>query len=465
MRLMHAFSVAIALMVCPLVSAHDKLTQEDARKLGAEAYVFGYPLVLMDVTRQVSTAVPKVLGQRAPVNQFAHLRTFPGYAFTDVVSPNADFLYSMAWLDLKREPVILSLPAVGRHYYLMPMLDAWTNVFAAPGTRTTGNGKGDFAIVRPHWTGKLPAGVKEIKSPTSMVWVIGRTQIKGKNDYAAVRAIQDQCKVTPLSAWGKAYTPPTNVPVEPGINTKTLPKAQVARMDASTFFGRLNALMQDNPPATADAPVLARFAAINVAPGRSFDLDSMDPAIANGLAQSVRDGQAQILVDTKRPQRVKVNGWELFTDTGTYGTNYLWRATVALIGLGADLPEDAIYPHATVDADGQPLTGANRYVIRFPTGERPPVNAFWSLAMYDARQAFVQNPLKRYAIGDRDKLKLDADGSLTLYIQHASPGKDKESNWLPAPKDSFKVFMRLYWPKPEILDGTWKMPPVERVRS
>jgi hypothetical protein len=465
MRLIHALSVATILAVCLPVAAQDKLTEEDALMLGAEAYVFGYPLMLMDVTRQVSTAVPRVLGQRAPVNQFAHLRTFPDHTFTDVVSPSADMLYSSVWLDLKKEPVILSLPAVGRRYYLMSMLDAWTNVFAAPGTRTTGNGKQDIAIVGPHWTGKLPAGVKEIKSPTSMVWVTGRTQTYSKNDNMAVHAIQDQYKVTPLSAWGKTYAPPLSVPVEPGINTKTPLKAQVARMDAATFFGRLNALMQDNPPAAVDAPVMARFAAIGVAPGKSFDLKSMHPAVAKGLEQSIRAGQAQIVTNTKRPRGTKVNGWELFTNTGSYRSDYLARAIMALIGLGANLPEDAVFPRATVDADGQSLTGAHRYVIRFPKGEQPPVNAFWSLTMYDAKQAFVQNPIKRYAIGDRDKLKLNPDGSLILYIQHDSPGRDKESNWLPAPKGPFNVFMRLYWPKKAVVDGTWKIPPVERVNS
>ena len=465
MRLLHALALAIALAVCLPAAAQDTRREEDALKMGAEAYVFGYPLVLMDVTRRVSTAVPKVLGQKAPVNQFAHLREFPDPTFTNVISPNADTLSSIAWLDLKREPMILSLPAVGKRYYMMSMLDAWTNVFAVSGTRTTGNSKGDFAIVGPQWTGKLPAGLKEIKSPTAMVWLIGRTQTNGRRDYAAVRAIQDKYTLTPLSAWGKGYTPPGDVAIEPGTDTKLPPKAQVARMDATTYFGRLNALMQHNPPAAADAPALARFAAIGVAPGKPFDLTSMDLAVAKGLERSVRAGQAQIVTNTKQAQGTKVNGWELFTKTGSYGTNYLWRAIVALIRLGANLPEDAIYQRATIDADGRPLTGANRYVVRFLKGQLPPVNALWSLTMYNAKQAFVQNPINRYAIGNRDKLKLDPDGSLTLHVQPDSPGKDKESNWLPAPKDTFNVVMWLYWPKQEILDGTWKIPPVERVKS
>jgi hypothetical protein len=456
-------ALAIALVFCLPAAAQVTLSEDEALNIGVEAYVFGYPLVLMDVTRRVSIAVPKVLGQKAPINQFAHRRELPDHTFTGVVRPNADMLYSMAWLDLTREPMILSLPATGKRYYVMSIVDAWTNVFAAPGTRTTGNGKGDFAIVGPQWTGKLPAGLKEIKSPTAMVWLVGRTQTNGKRDYAAVRAIQDKYTLTPLSAWGRGFTPPSDVAIEPGTPSRLPPKAQVARMDASTYFGRLNTLMQDHLPAAADAPALARFAAIGVAPGKPFDLTRMDVAVAKGLERSVRAGQAQIVTNTKQAEGPKVNGWELFIKTGSYGTDYLWRAIVAVIGLGATLPEDVISQRASVDADGRPLTGANHYVVRFPKEQLPPVNGLWSLTMYNAKQAFVQNPINRYAIGNRDKLRLDPDGSLTLYVQLESPGKDRESNWLPPPKEAFHVVMWLYWPKQEVLDGTWRIPPVERV--
>jgi hypothetical protein len=465
MQLVHALALALVLVVCLPAAAQEILREDDALKIGTEAYVFGYPLVLMDVTRQVSTAVPKVLGQKAPVNQFAHMREFPDHTSAGVLIPDADTLYSFAWLDLQREPMILGLPAVGKRYYMMPMLDAWSNVFAVPGTRTTGNGRGDFAIVGPQWTGTLPAGLKEIRSPTAMVWLIGRTQTGGRRDYAAVHAIQDKYTLTPLSAWGKGYTPPANVPIEQGTNLKLPPKSQVAQMDAATYFGRLNALMQDNPPAAADAPALARFVAIGVAPGRSFDLTHLDLAVAKGLERSVRAGQAQIVTNTKQARGTNINGWGLFTATGSYGTNYLWRSIVALTGLGAVLPEDVVSQSTTVDADGRPLTGANRYVVRLPEGQLPPVNAFWSLTMYNARKAFVRNPINRYALSNRDKLKLDADGSLSLYVQSDSPGKGQESNWLPSPQDSFIVVMRLYWPRQEILDGTWKIPALERVKS
>lgn len=440
------------------------VSADEASEIAVEAYVFGYPLVLMDVTRQAMTAVPKAEGRKAPVNQFIHMREFPDYTMTDVVSPNADTLYSTAWLDLTKEPIILSLPDVGKRYYLMEMLDAWTNVFASPGARTTGNGRGDFAIVGPQWKGKLPADVKEIKSPTNMVWLIGRTQTNGKEDYAAVHAIQDQYKLTPLGAWGTAYTPPDNAPVAPGIDVKTPPVEQVAKMDAATFFARLNTLMKDNPPVAADASALNNFTAIGVAPGTPFYLKSLDPAVAKGVEGSVKAAQAKIAAEARKPHGKKVNGWDVMTNLGRYGTDYLFRSVVALVGLGANLPEDAIYPRGTEDTDGQPLNGANRYLVHFPKGQLPPVNAFWSLTMYNSKQFFVQNPINRYAIGDRDKLKFNDDGSLTICIQHESPGKEKESNWLPAPKDSFNVFMRLYWPKKEIVDGVWKTPGVERVK-
>jgi hypothetical protein len=367
-------------------------------------------------------------------------------------------------LGLKTEPVILSVPALesGR-YYLMQLMDAWTNVFAAPGTRTTGNGKGDFAIVGPRWAGTLPTGVRELRSPTNHVWMVGRTQTNGKRDYAAVHAIQDQYRLTPLNAWGGLYTPPTEAPVAPGVDVKTPPVEQAAAMDASAFFGRLNVLMADNPPAAADAPALAQFAAIGIAPGKPFDLTSMDASTTQALQEGYAAGQARLVAEVKGQHGRIVNGWQVHPGTmGAYGTDYVLRAVVSLFGLGANLSADAVYPHASVDADGQPLTGANRYVVRFAKGQLPPVNAFWSLSMYNARQAFIQNPIDRYAIGDRDALQVDADGSTPIYIQHESPGEEKESNWLPAPPDSFNVVMRLYWPKQEILDGTWKMPPVER---
>lgn len=433
-----------------------------AREIATDAYIYGYPLVLMDMTRQVSTNVPQSGENAAPINQLGNKRTFPDDTFTTVVSPNADTLYSFGFLDLAKEPMMLSVPEMGNRYYLMEMLDAWTNVFASPGTRTTGNGKGDFAIVGPQWTGKLPAGVKELKSPTNLIWVIGRTQTNGKEDYPAVHAIQDQYKVTPLSAWGKAYAPPDNTAIDKNIDMKTPPVEQVAKMDAPTFFARLNNLMTDNPPAAEDADAMKRFASLGIAPGKTFDKNRLDPAIAKAIEEGRKDAQGKIIADAKKPHGTNINGWEFMKNLGRYAKDYLWRAVVALIGLGANLPEDAVYPRATKDAAGQPLNGTNRYEVTFPKGQLPPVDAFWSITMYNSDQFFVKNPINRFAIGDRDKLKFNEDGSLTVYIQNDSPGKDKESNWLPSPMDSFNLFMRLYWPSKEILDDKWQPPKIER---
>ncbi len=440
------------------------LTEIEAAKLAAEGYVYGYPLVLMDVSRQVMTDVPNPTTTAAPINQFNNSKEFPDATFTSVVSPNADTLYSFAWLDLSKEPLVLSLPDTGDRYYLMQMLDGWTNVFASPGTRTTGNKKGDYAIVGPNFSGRLPDGVKEIKSPTSLVWIIGRTQTNGKSDYAAVCALKAQYKLTPLSAWGKDYNPPAEVQVDPRVNAKTPPVEQVAKMDAAEFFGRLAELLRDNPPAEADKDMVANLAKIRIVPGKPFDPAKLEPAVAKGLERGSVAGRDSIFAEAKKAQGKVVNGWDMMMDIGRYGTNYQFRAVVALVGLGANLPDDAIYPHAKEDSDGKPLSGANQYTIHFPKGQLPPVGAFWSITMYNSKQFFVDNPIDRYAIGDRDKLKINEDGSLTLYVQNQSPGKDRESNWLPAPKDSFNLFMRLYWPNKEIIDGTWRPPAVDRVK-
>lgn len=449
-------------------SAHNalqrsSLSEARAHDLANEAYVFGYPLVLMDVSRQAMTNVPKTGQMAAPINQLGNMRSFPDETMTKVVSPNADTLYTFAFLDLAKEPMILSVPEMGRRYYLMQMLDAWTNVFACPGTRTTGSRKAHFAIIGPRRTGNLPDGVSVIRSPTSLAWIIGRTQTNGKEDYAAVHAVQDQYKLTPLSSWGKTYNPPDNVPVDQSVDMVTPPVDQVSKMDASTFFARLNSLMKDNPPANADAAVMKSFAAIGIVPGKPFDLTSFEPQVARGIEQGFRDGQTEVVEESRQPHGKSVNGWEFLESAGHYGTDYLWRAVVAFVGLGANLPEDAIYPHAMTDSDGQPLTGANKYEIHFAKGQLPPVGAFWSITMYNSRQFFVKNPINRFAIGDRDKLAFDEDGSLTLFIQHESPGPTRESNWLPAPEDTFRLFMRLYWPKSQILEGDWKPPAVQRV--
>ena len=323
------------------VSTAGTLTESEARQLGMEAVVYGYPLVLGDVTKQVQTNVttPEHNG-RAPINQFSNFLTYPTAAYRDVVRVNVDTLYSFAWLDLSKEPLVLSVPDTHDRYYLLPIMDAWTDVFASPGKRTTGTKAGDFAIVGPNWTGTLPAGMKELKSPTNMAMIVGRTQANGSADYAAVHAIQEQYRLTPLSAFGKPYTPPAGV-IDPQIDMKTPPVDQVNRMSAETFFNRLATLMASNPPAAADAPMLATLARIGVVPGRTFNMSTLNPAVAKGLDGSVQTTVAKMGAAAKE-MGTAANGWRVPPMTlGDFGTDYKLRVEMALVGIGANLAKDA----------------------------------------------------------------------------------------------------------------------------
>lgn len=447
-------------------SSRAALTEEDARDLATEAYVFGYPLVTMELTRRVMTNVAEPKGNRAPMGQFANLRTYPDATFRDVTAPNADTLYSSAWLDLTKEPYVLGLPDEGNRFYLMPMLDGWTDVFRSPGTRTSGTMAQTYLLTGPKWTGEVPDGVTRLKAPTNIVWILGRTYCTGSpEDYKAVHAIQDKYKLVPLSAYGKdADYVPAKGSVDPAIDTKTPVRDQVNRLDARAFFTLLAKLMKDNPPAPEDEPMVKRLARIGLVPGEEFDASKLDPVIARGMEQAVKPGLEQIVGHLKQAGKI-LNGWVYPVPGGLYGTNYLQRAAIAYYGLGCNRTDDAVYPTAEVDSDGKPLDGANRYTITFAKGQMPPVEGFWSLTMYDADYFFVANALNRYTVSARDKLQENADGSVTLYVQHESPGKDKEANWLPAPKGKFVLMMRLYWPReksPSILDGTWQPPAVKK---
>jgi hypothetical protein len=345
------------------------------------------------------------------------------------------------------------------------MLSGWTDVFQAPGKRTTGTKVQKYAITGPGWTGTLPQGVTEYKSPTGMVWILGRIYCTGTpSDYKAVHALQDKFSVVPLSSYGKPYTPPEGM-VDPNVDMKTAVREQVNKMDAGAYFKLLAQLMKDNPPAAEDAPMVAKMAKIGIVPGQDFDISKLDPAVQKGLQNAPKAGFEKIMAEFKN--LAPVSGWAYSTKLGVYGTEYLARALVTAIGLGANRPQDAVYPTSEADADGKPYDGANKYVMHFDKGEMPPVDAFWSLTMYDSEYFFVANKLNRYTLSSRNKFKINKDGSVDLSIQKDSPGKDKESNWLPAPEGKFILMLRLYWPKeapPSIIDGTWKPPAVKKVQ-
>ncbi|MGV9308202.1 DUF1254 domain-containing protein [Nonomuraea sp. NPDC003727] len=434
---------------------------QDLSAEAVRAYVYGYPLVLMETSKRTlsNVAKPDPVAIKAPINQFAKAQNVPGPAFKGVVSPNVDTLYASAWLDLAKEPLVLHMPDTQGRYYLMPMLDAWTNVFASPGKRTTGTGKGDFAITGPNWRGALPDGVKQIKSPTDTVWILGRTQLNGPSDLPAVQKLVSQYTLLPLSAYGHgAYTPAPGK-VDPTVSAAS-PPAQVEQMEAQAFFSTLATAMGTNPPAPADAPMVATLAKLGIHPGKPFDLNAVDPAIGKALRAAVPTAQKQIKAGVAALGE-DVNGWRFATNLGSYGTDYMRRAATAWQGLGANLPQDAIYPLTLVDSSGRPLDGAGEYVIHFPAGQTPPVNAFWSITMYGPSGFLVDNPINRYEIGHTAKPTANPDGSVDLYIAHDAPA-GKQANWLPAPTGAFNLMLRMYWPEQSVIDGTWKTPPVTK---
>jgi hypothetical protein len=441
----------------------DSTTAQEAYEIGLEAYVFFYPAVSIDLTRRVATNVEpgKIIGF-GPMNTFSHFRAYPGADFKAVVRPNFDTLYSSAWLDLTKEPMVISAPDTAGRYYLLPMLDMWTDVFASPGKRTSGTKAGNFAVVPPAWQGQLPTGVQKIQSPTGYVWVCGRTQANGPKDYDAVHKVQDGYAVTPLSQWGKAPQPVKAV-IDPSLDMKTPPLDQVNKMPAGAFFKYGAELMKANPPHVTDWSILDRLKRIGIEAGKNFDYEKLDASVRQALEKAAADGLKEMYAKLPTFARV-ANGWQMNTDTmGVYGNYYLKRAAVAMVGLGANQPEDAIYPLNFADADGKPVVGENNYTLHFNKEDLPPVNAFWSVTMYDEAGFQVANPISRFAIGDRDELKYNADGSLDLYMQNENPGRDKVSNWLPSPaKGKLGVTMRLYAPKPQALDGRWNPPAIKR---
>lgn len=436
------------------------LDRATADEIAVEAYVYLYPLVLMERTRRQMTNVKEsgeILG-RAPVDTFAHFREYPPADFKDVVKPNFDTLYSPAWLDLREEPRIVSLPATDL-YYLMPVYDMWSDIFACPGTRTTGSIAGDYAICAPDWEGELPEGVARLQSPTPWAWLIVRTKASPAT-YGEVRAFQDQLAITRLAEWPGPGTA-VEGGVDPAIDAKTPPLRQVFSLDAAEFFGEAAEVLREIPTHVADHPIVDRMARLGFVPGEPFDLATIDAPAKEAWEAAV---PAAIDKITARQQTLvrPVDGWISVTENiGSWGVNYLRRACIDLIGLGANLPEDAVYPVSYFDLDGEPYDGSHSYVMHFDADKLPPAKAFWSLTMYEAEGFAVENEIHRFAIGDRDALEFNADGSLDLQISATEPPQGS-SNWLPAPAGSFNLCLRLYYPEATVLDGGWTPPGVRK---
>src|SRR5262249_39368894 len=397
--------------------AGSALTAEEAHAIGVDAYVYFYSLVTMDITRRQLTNLEagKKIGY-GPANSFQNFPAFPPADLKVVVRPNFDTLYSSAWLDLTKEAMVVSAPDAHGRYYLLPMLDMWTDVFASPGWRTTGTEAQNYLIAPPGWTGNVPAGLTRINAPTGHVWIIGRTKTDGPPDYDAVHQFQAGLKVTPLSAWGKTAVA-TAFKADPAVDMNTPPKLQVDHMPAEKYFAYAADIMKVEPPHITDQPILAELARIGFVPGKDFDMSKLDPTFRKALETAPADGQALMNWKVRSLARV-ANGWSMNTDTmGVYGNFYLKRAILSQLGLGANPPEDAIYPLNLFDEAGKPLDGSTNYIIHFTKGQAPPANAFWSITLYDKDGFQVANELNRFAVSSWMPFVLNPDGSLDLYFQ------------------------------------------------
>jgi hypothetical protein len=465
--LLSSFTVASVFLATLASTQAADLSPQEAMKIAVDAYIYGYSLMTSDVTEKAftNTTTPSPETLQAPLNQFVSIPKYPPADYKGVTAPNADTLYSVAFLDVSKEPIIFSYPDMHGRYFLFPIYSQWTNVIAAPGKRTLGTSAQTIAIIGPNWQGTLPSGItQKVKSPTNSVFIIGRVYADGTpEDYAKVNAAQKEFKLVPLSSYGKPYTPPAGTvdPKAPSVKEKV--RDIISAMDIQTYFNALAMSMATNPPVLPeDAAIVAEMAKIGLVPGKPFDLSKLPLAVQTALADVAKPAFEKIEGVQKTGNKV-VNGWLLTSGTGDYGKNYLWRAGTANFGWGANLTKDAIYP-STKDSDGKPLVGTNSYVIHFPKGKTPPAEGFWSITMYDGSYFFYPNARNKLTESMRDNPVFNPDGSLDLYFSHDKPTNAPQANWLPAPSDQFILMMRLYWPKetpPSILDGTWSPPPVK----
>jgi hypothetical protein len=434
----------------------------EARAIAKEAYVYGFPIVdnyrvqhayWMDKTN------PEYKG---PWNQIWNSARLFSPADKAIQTPNSDTLYSFIGADLRSEPLVLTVPAMeNERYFSVQLIDYYTFNFDYIGTRTTGNGGGSFLLAGPDWKGETPKGIDKVfRSETELVFPAYRTQLFNPGDIENVKKIQAGYKVQPLSAFLRQPAPKA----APAIDL-IKPLTPAEERTSAEFFNILNFVLQFCPTVPSEQEVMARFARIGVGPGKTFDASTLSPEMKTAIEQSVADAWADFAALKKKFDEGKVTAGDVFGTRTYLQGNYLYRMAAAVLGIYGNSKQEAMYPVYYVDAEKQKLDGANRYTVHFAPGQLPPVNAFWSLTMYEEPQSLlVANPLNRYLINSPmlPQLKRDADGSLTLIVQNESPGQDKESNWLPAPKGPFSMIMRLYWPKEAATEGKWNQPPLQR---
>jgi hypothetical protein len=442
----------------------DEAIAKQAYALGVQAYIWGYPMVVMQKSRDAMTragdapVTPEQFSKTgqffAPVNQVGSAWGMLGPKFSAVQSGNSDTLYSVTWFDSSKEPYVLHIPDAMGRYYTYQFIDAFTNNFHYASTRTKGSQDQSYALVAPGWKGKLPKGVTRVDCPTPTGFIIGRWFVKDENDVAAVNAIQKLVTMTPLSSYGNKYTPP---------KVKVIPAKKYTGDLA--FFEQLGDTLVINGVPASDAGLLGLLNNIGLTVDHGFDPSGLSDGEKKALVQAVAEGNAMLAAKSSSMGK-EVNGWQLSPVLDEYfGNNYLFRAAIGYQAMFVNTPIEAYYPGVFKDASGKTLDGSTgKYTMTFAKGKTPPVNAFWSTTMYDAKKRLMtENSINRYKIGSADNLKVSADGSTTIYIQNDSPGKDRESNWLPAPKEPFYMLFRMYQPDIEVLNGQYELPGVVRV--
>jgi hypothetical protein len=424
--------------------------------LVVKAYIFDYASVAFEATQAVKTDVPndRISPFEAPVNQFAYADALAGPGPGAIIHPNADTIYTEAWLDLSHQPMVLHVPDTSGRYYLIPLYDAYTNVFASIGTRTTGAHAGDYAIVGPNWSGRLPPGLSGvIRAPTDSVRASGRTLVQGPGDVAAVVALTRKYTLTPLDHFGKPYKPPAHVPVKsPDPDFVARPVTSAEGFSQPEFFTYSASFLYRNPPPRSERALAALYRR-KVLP----NADLLTPAL-------VQTALADMGSAYKRTA-ITINNWTYNLHVGDYDKDYALRASVALTGFGANTAADAVYAHTAETGDGTPLTGSDHYTIHFAAGQIPPARGFWSLTVYDQRGFLIPNVINRYDVGSESGLRLNADGSLDITLGPTAPSA-KVTNWLPTPAGKlFTLTLRIYWPKEIVLDGKYVIPSVMPLRN
>jgi hypothetical protein len=443
------------------VAGDENWKEEYAFTLGVQAYTYAFPWYYNQLLRWMWVTQPPRNARSAsmPMNTFWNGRNLTNAEHRDGGSPNNDTLYSVAWVDVSKEPIIISMPEMKDRYWSIELAGFDADNFDYIGTRATGGRGGHYLVAGPNWKGTVPKGVKAVApSHTPMFLALVRTMVAGPQDLDAVHKLQDQFKLTPLSLWGK---PGAKLPENRDV-WAPYPRKDDPLADWKT----INRAMAENPPPARDDVLVHMFATIHVGPGQ--DVEKADEATRRGLARALDAGKRMVTgAATKFADVTEVNGWSYFPpEHGRYGTvgNYIGRAaTASLAGIVTNDLVEAMYPLANYDANGEHLNGAHKYTLRFAKDGLPPVNAFWSLTAYGMDYNLVDNPINRYSLGDRSNLKRDPDGGITLYVQKDSPGPDLESNWLPSGERDFYLVVRLYLPKPEALDGRWRLPALQRV--